>query len=189
MDVCGKWFDIYANKKTGKVHYSSGDLKFSDNQIQNVFSVLMADMLISVPDTSSPYGVLYLAFGRGSETWDLYPPDQDYAQTTLEDEFYRISVMNDVRYTGQTSSEYDTLFYYIDPDTYAESGSVTNAIEAKIFVPEGVADGIHREFALFGDDATATQDSGTMINWVVHPQFDKTGYELTRTVRLIFYER
>ena len=183
MNISGKWLDCWRNDSIDKTVYSNGDFEFSDNQIQNSFSVMLATLLIELPD-SSTNGILYLAFGRGDEAWDYFTPDQSHAQTTLTDEFYRVSVMDTVR----TASIYNetSLFYYIDPDTHEVSGTPTNAIEAKIFVAKGIADGIHREFGLFGINATSTKDSGHMINWVIVPAFDKTGYELTRTVRLIF---
>lgn len=185
MEVCGKWFDIWANKSTGQIHYSKGDMSFSDNQIQNAFSTIMAQQLISIYDAPS---VLYLAFGHGDTAWDYFSYDQSYEQTTLVDEFYRVPIFREVRYTGQTSTHTESLFYYVDSD-YEESETATTAIEAKIYIPEGIADGIYREFAMFGEDATEVVDSGTIVNWVVHPMFDKTGYELTRTIRLIFRQR
>ena len=192
MNVVGKWKDRWLDVETGGTDTTEGDFLWepkvwNPNQIQNDCGVLLA-LLCKQDKNESNYGISYMACGSGEAGWDGTPPTQSYAQTTLTTEFYRQATWY---YTGGEIPYFTNFFDYIDPITFAPSGSPTRAIEGELIVEAGDATGIHREFGLFGGNiATSSPDTGYMINWVVITAHNKTvGEELTRTIRLFLTEQ
>jgi len=157
----GEWRDTYTFEDG-----SSYTTEWRPNQAQNSSATLSAILFGSVVQSSSSAygGIQYLALGGGDSNWDLSPPtqnDKPYSATTLVNEIDRIQVAN------------GTNVAYLDPVTEAVSVTPTRVLQVNILIPFDRGIGDLREFALFGGDATSTQDSGYMINWVTHSVISK----------------
>lgn len=152
------------------------DTGWHSNQLQDTNATLLAmlfrELLQGSPAVDA--GPQYLAIGRGLSSWDLSPPTLSRSDTTLEDEFFR----KEIQAADIT---------YIDPVTKAPSGSPTRAVEIEVTMTTSEANDTWREFGFFGGNATATLDSGYMINWVSHSRIDKDNtMTVIRTCRFIF---
>lgn len=172
VEIHGEWQDTirYVDGTTKVV---KGPIK--PNQIQNPFS----DMLTALCKGEAGFSRIgYLAVGEGLVSWDSSTPPQPYAQTTLEDEYFRKAIP-----AG------DIIF--IDPLTNLPTGGTPSSkIEISSLITTTEAVGTMREFGLFGGEATATFDSGQMVNWIIHDRIDKdTSFEIERIVRLEFATR
>jgi len=147
-----------------------GELVYEYNKhniIVNSASILIARLL---KDNSEPQnGISYLAVGRGNSNWDLFdPPAPTTSQTRLENEFYRKAV------------DYST---FVHPETGEPTTVYTNIVDYSVTFGESEAVGPIVEMSLFGGDATAEINSGTMVNWRTFPVINKTS---TMTVTVIF---
>ena len=173
FQMVGEWRDVFKDAETGEVIHDSGWVK---NQVQDTNATLLA-MLYRELIQASPAvdkGPTWLAIGHGLPAWDSTPPTLDQTDTTLEDEFYRQEIQpSDVG--------------YIDPITKVASGTPTRAIEIVMTIAAPDAIGTWREFGFFGGDASATLDSGYMVNWIDHSRIDKdASMVVERTVRFTF---
>lgn len=145
------------------VDYSHGNI------IVNSASVLIARLLKDNTEPSA--GISYLAVGTGDVNWSLQdPPAPTTSATTLTGELERKAI-----------SVNDTSF--IDPDTGDPVTTATNIVDYSVTFSEAEAVGALVEMGLFGGDATAALDSGTMINWRTFPVINKTN---SMTLTIIF---
>lgn len=96
--------------------------------------------------------IAWMAFGRGRPEWDAASPPADLARRALDDEVVRLPL--DVR--GRL--RFDVA---------------TRTIRAQVTLGPGQATGQLREVGLFAGRASARQDSGVMINHLVHDVVDK----------------
>jgi hypothetical protein len=137
------------------------------NIIVNTASILIARLL---KDSSEPQnGISFLAIGSGSGEWDLFdPPAPTTSKTFLENEFYRKSI---------------DVSTFVHPETGEPTNAYTNIVDYAVTFGEGEAVGPIVEMGLFGGDATAEINSGTMINWRTFPVINKTS---TMSVTVIF---
>lgn len=137
------------------------------NIIVNTASILIARLL---KDNSEPTnGISYLAIGSGSGEWDLFdPPAPTTSKTYLENEFYRKSI---------------DVSTFVHPETGEPTNAYTNIVDYAVTFGEGEAVGPIVEMGLFGGDATAELQSGTLINWRTFPVINKTS---TMSVTVIF---
>lgn len=137
------------------------------NIIVNTASILIARLL---KDSSEPQnGISYLAVGSGSGEWDLFdPPAPTTSKTFLENEFYRKSI---------------DVSTFVHPETGEPTNAYTNIVDYAVTFGEGEGVGPIVEMGLFGGDATAEINSGTMINWRTFPVINKTS---TMSVTVIF---
>jgi hypothetical protein len=130
--------------------------------------------LVGLSHTSNP---LYMALGQGATSWDSSPPAKPYSNTQLTGECYREVILS-----SQIS--------FRDPSTFALDSLVTptNVMEFDFTIDTSEANGnALREFGLFGGNATATINSGYMINWITHSRIDKdSSISIQRTVRFTF---
>lgn len=119
-------------------------------------------------------GIGYWAVGSGLTSWsNSTPPAPATTDTKLTTETYRKAI---------TASD----MVFLDTNN-VETATVTNKIQIKVTFLEAEANGELREFALFGGNATATLNSGVMINRKTHGLIYKTsGTKLERTIRLVF---
>lgn len=141
--------------------YEDGDLVYSwskSNVIVNTASVLVARLL---KDSAEPVGgITYLAVGTGDPGWNLQdPPAPTTNQVQLESELLRIPV---------TSST------YINPEDGSESTTATNIVDYAFNFQESDAVGPLVEMGLYGGDASAGKDSGTLVNYRTFPVLNKT---------------
>lgn len=153
----------YDMAKDGKLVYQYRH----SNIIVNTASILIARLL---KDSSEPQnGISFLAIGSGSGEWDLFdPPAPTTSKTFLENEFYRKSI---------------DVSTFVHPETGEPTNAYTNIVDYAVTFGEGEAVGPIVEMGLFGGDATAEINSGTMINWRTFPVINKTS---TMSVTVIF---
>jgi hypothetical protein len=115
-------------------------------------------------------GILYWAVGAGDPGWDTSTATPSPGADRLHLESARIAVDSE-------------NIAYLNPDG-SVSATPTSCIEigAVFGWPE---DRQLREFGLFGGDASEAANSGTLINYVIHPRIDLNGgANLTRRIRL-----
>jgi hypothetical protein len=139
----------------------------SPNVIVNTASILIARLL---KDNSEPTnGISSLAIGSGNAGWDLFdPPAPTTSQTVLENEFYRKEI---------------DLTTFVHPETGEPTTVPTNIVDYSVTFGESEAVGPIVEMGLFGGEATAQINTGTMINWRTFPVINKTS---TMTLTIIF---
>ena len=159
MQITGYYKDEF-NSPVGK---QTSPEQWVPNKIVNDCNVLLAALMKNHPNFD---GVLL--------EWDNNRPDASEQTTQLVDEIARFQVNQDqVRFVGGDG---------IVP---------TNAIEITVDIPGSalISQGFQylREFGLFGGDATSADNSGYMIDYVIHPRIDLTPSDtINRQVRLIF---
>lgn len=137
------------------------------NIIVNTASILIARLL---KDSNEPTaGISFLGVGSGNDGWDPFdPPAPTTSQTLLENEFYRKSI--------STST-------FVDPQTAEPTTVPTNIVDYATTFSEAEAVGPIMELALFGGEASATTNTGTMLNWRTFPVINKTN---AMTLTIIF---
>lgn len=137
------------------------------NIIVNVCSILISRLL---KDSSEPQaGISYLAVGSGNASWDMFdPPAPTTSQTLLENEYYRKQI---------------DMSTFVNPNTGEPTTTKTNIVDYVVTFGEAEAVGPMVELSLFGGDATAERNTGTMINWRTIPVISKTA---TMTLTVIF---
>jgi len=171
--IRGRWRDTF--------HHADGTIEqgdWSPNQIQNAAAIVAASLFCrfsELPAGSGWGGILYMGIGSGLTAWDTTAPTQDPADVSLTTEYFRKAI-----------AAADMSF----SDGAGNAVTVpTRFILITITLTTAEANGSLREFGLYGGDATATLDSGQIINWVVHPRIDKDAtVTITRTVEIEFLE-
>lgn len=119
-------------------------------------------------------GIKYWAVGSGSASWNNASlPNPSVTDTKLMAETFRKAI---------TPSDITFL-----DDADKPTQNVTNKIQISITFTENEANGELREFGLYGGNASATKDSGLMINRKIHPLIYKTsGMIVERVIRIVF---
>lgn len=120
-------------------------------------------------------GILYLALGEGEAEWDGSVQEPDPSAARLAHECYRQFVepreMEYVAENGVTTEDRICITVSFDGSRLAPSKGYQRL----------------REFGLFGGDAGPKADSGTLVNYVIHPRIDLTPrMTLVREVELHF---
>ena len=118
-------------------------------------------------------GISFCAVGEGDSAWDASPPQPDVATTHLHREIARVSVgLTDMTYVDAAGRPARTW---------------THRLELTVVIPATQNARRIREFGLVGGDATATSNTGRLINYAVHPVIElRANQKLTRTIRLNF---
>lgn len=129
---------------------------------------LLAGLLKNDP---ALHGILFLAVGAGDPAWDDTHTPASPVAARLQNEIVRQPVMaENIQYLG-------------DNDEPVSQPTTRIEITASFIWPDGPQ--TLREFGLFGGNATDTQDSGYLVNYVIHPRLHlETGATLTRRLRL-----
>lgn len=123
----------------------------------------------------SGYGRLgYWAIGSGSDGWDNVNPTPAQPTDT--------GCVNEI---GRKAIELSNI-KFIDSRN-AETESVTNRIQITVTFTESECNGIWREFAIYGGNATSTRGSGIAINHKNHGIMVKTSnMVIERQIRFTF---
>lgn len=119
-------------------------------------------------------GLGYWAIGSGSDGWDLQnPPSASPTDTGCINEIGRKAIT-------------PTNIKFIDAEN-RETGSVTNRLQITVTFTENECNGVWREFAIFGGNATSTLKSGIAINHKNHATMVKTNSMVVeRQIRFTF---
>lgn len=115
-------------------------------------------------------GIQYWAVGSGAPTWDSSIPTPELDASRLTTEIGRVPIsVNEIKFLNSNFDEVSTP---------------TNIIEIKHTFSENDCNGIWREFAIFGGNATAEANSGIMLNKRHHAVITKTNeMVIERTMR------
>jgi hypothetical protein len=170
--IIGRWFDTI-HRKDGSVEAGEqGMFEWGFNQIQDVFSTLLAALCKGEAGYSR---ISYMGIGSGLVGWDTTAPTKSLQATSLTTEFFRKAV-----------APADMIF--IDPTTDLDTGGTPSPkMEITVTLDYADAIGALREFGLFGGTATTSLNSGQMVNWISHGRIDKDGsMQIVRKVRLEF---
>lgn len=170
LQIKGEWWDeVYKqDPETGQLVLDYVT-EVRTNTKMDAVAVLMAALMANDPTQG---GILYHAQGRGDAGWGAVPPAVNTADTTLFDEAYR---------------KVPDSIVFLDPSDVVVPGP-TNVIRIRtVYGLAELAGETLREQALFGGDATATTDSGIIINTIRHDGIFKSGaVQLARNVKLTF---
>lgn len=165
----GEWWDEYWTVAPDGSLRCDHVTPVRRNTKMNASATLFAALAANDPGQS---GILKHAQGRGDVGWGGTPPAVNPADTTLFDEIDRKTP--------------DSIVY-LDLFDVVVAGP-TNIIRVR--TTYGLADLAGedlREQALFGGTATATIDSGIIINVIRHaPLFKSGAVQLVRNVKLTF---
>lgn len=118
-------------------------------------------LVMALAKGESGYGrISYWAVGSGNSSWDSNTPDPEINATRLTAEIGRVAI---------AASEIKFL-----TAEHNESSSPTNIIQIKHMFGPSDCNGKWREFGLFGGNASATINSGFMVNKRHHGVITKT---------------
>jgi hypothetical protein len=154
-----------------KVNFRGQEAYKVTNIVTLSASTLLARLM---KDPSEPAGgVTYFALGTGAPSWDKFsPPLPTDVQEALETEIERVS---------------PTATKFIDPGSGLETIVATNIVDFDFDFSEAQAVGFLCEAGLFGGDATASLNSGTLITYKTFPVISKTAsMQIAFTYRLTF---
>lgn len=115
-------------------------------------------------------GIGYWAVGSGASSWDTNLPDPEINATVLTSEIGRVKI---------AASEIS----FLDAN-YNVSANPTNILQIKHTFGANDCNGVWREFGIFGGQASATANTGLMINKKHHKVITKTSdMTIERTMR------
>lgn len=150
-------------KVTGDVRDT---IKYPDGRVEVVESHnLVVDgvfnLITSLLANKGGYtGISYWAVGQGASSWDTSTPNPTVSETKLVAEVGRKQInSSDVTWVNESDEV---------------SSTPTNKLRVRCTFGPNECTGSWREFAIFGGNATATKDSGIMINHKNHPIMTKS---------------
>lgn len=118
-------------------------------------------------------GIGYWAVGSGASSWDTNLPDPEINATVLTAEIGRVKIQ-------------PSEITFLDAN-YNVSANPTNILQIKHTFGINDCNGIWREFGIFGGQASATANTGLMINKKHHKIITKTSdMTIERTMRFTF---
>lgn len=133
------------------------DERHGYNLVVNSFLWLVMCLLKGQEDFK---GIQYWAIGSGIDSWDSDIPAPELSATRLTHEIGRQPITKD-----------EITFLNSD---YSETEVPTNIIQIRHLFTENDCNGVWREFGLFGGNATASPNSGIMVNKRHHAILTKT---------------
>lgn len=105
-------------------------------------------------------GIQYWAIGSGASSWDSVTPTPEIGATRLTSEIGRVPISaNNIKFLNSNFEEVSTP---------------TNIIQISHTFGADDCNGVWREFAIFGGNATSALNSGIMINKRHHSIITKT---------------
>lgn len=131
--------------------------RVGQNLVVNSFLNLVMCLL---KQQSGYSGIQYWAVGSGAEAWDSSMPTPEISATRLTAEIGRVAI---------TSDELKFL-----DSNFNVSSAPTNILQISHTFGSTDCNGIWREFGIFGGNATASLNSGIMINKRHHAILTKT---------------
>lgn len=157
----GEVIDKYIHKD-GTVEVFEGH-----NIIVDKIFTLMACLLKSPSSASA----LYWANGIGDASWDATPYEENSGVSSLVNEIFRKQISaSDISFITEAG---------------VVTAGLTNRLQITTLFNYAESNGDLREFALFGYNASATANSGIMINHKVHGRRSKDSeIQLERIIKL-----
>lgn len=150
--------------------YKNGVLieeRVGHNLIVNSFLKLAMALLKGQSEFS---GIGYWAVGSGASSWDTNLPDPEINATVLTAEIGRVKIQ-------------PSEITFLDAN-YNPSANPTNILQIKHTFGTNDCNGVWREFGIFGGQASATANTGLMINKKHHKIITKTSdMTIERTMR------
>ena len=142
-----------------RIHYADGHIeeRVGHNLVVNNFLNLVMSLL---KQQSGYKGIQYWAVGSGASSWDGSMPNPDISSTKLTAELGRVAIG-----TGEIK--------FLNSD-YNEVSTPTNILQISHTFGPSDCNGVWREFGIFGGNASATANSGIMINKRHHAVITKT---------------
>jgi hypothetical protein len=161
---------IYRDQVRDSHGQLTSDSGWLSNTIVDTAWPLFASLLKNQPRLS---GIRFWAVGAGDSEWDYNRVATDPKASRLYKETQRLRISREqIIYLGEDG---------------AEAPNPTSRIEIRADFGWPGQDQILREFGLFGGNASKVENSGYLINYVIHPRIDlKAGATLTRHLRLSF---
>lgn len=155
------------------IYYADGSVEVTEWN-RNLIVTGINNLIAALFKGQSGYsGIGYWAIGSGQASWDTSLQNPTASGTKLVTEFARKAIPASA-ITFLTSS--DTV-----------SSTVTNRLQITLTFEESEANGSWREFGIFGGNATATKDSGIMINHKTHSIIPKSNsMRIERQIRFTF---
>lgn len=149
------------------------DRGFCSNRIVQSCDYLVASLMKNLSQLS---GITFLAVGEGDKDWDGRTVTPSVQDSRLKKEIARYRISDVICFIDTTETE------SVIPTSKLK---ISIEIKPEHFKPAALTQ--LREFALFGGDADLNENSGYMINHVIHPRIDITAeVTLTRTIILSF---
>lgn len=142
-----------------RIHYADGHVeeRVGHNLVVNTFLNLVMCLL---KQQTGYKGIQYWAVGSGATSWDTSLPNPEITASRLTAELGRKAIAtSDIQFLD---SNYDV------------SATPTNIIQISCTFGPTECNGVWREFGIFGGNATATANSGVMINKRHHAVITKT---------------
>ncbi len=168
----GKFYDeIYKKDEAGNI-YLDETTKIDENTITVPVVKLLAGLLANDPSFAG--GILYHVMGEGDIAWDTAFVEADSGEENMTNELVRLPP--------------DSIVYLDENDNIVTE--ITNRLRIKTtldFLTPATANGKYiREQGLSGGDATATADTGKLIDKINHERRWKD--ETIRIIRYIILE-
>lgn len=154
------------------------DTGWKHNKIVKGITLLMAGLFANEASYSGQ-GILFHAQGEGDPAWDaLNPvPEADWLDTTLEAEYFR-KAPDSIVYLDDSNNPVGYITGRILVTTTLDFGEANGPMGTGIYI---------REHGLFGGDATATLNSGKMIDAIRHKaRWKDVTVKLIRYIRFVF---
>lgn len=158
---------------TDTIYHADGrvEVRESQNCIINDIGKLIACLF---KGQSGYSGLTYWAIGSGADTWDNVNPTPAQPTDT--------KCVNEIGRKAIPAS----AIKFIDSSN-SETSAVTNRIQITLTFTESECNGVWREFAIFGGNATSTKNSGIAINHKNHGIMVKTSSMVVeRQIRFTF---
>ena len=158
---------------TDTIYHADGRVEVleSRNTIINDIGKLIACLF---KGQSGYSGLTYWAIGSGADSWDnVNPTPATPSDTGCVNEIGRKAIP-------------PSAIKFID-SANAETNTVTNRLQITLTFTENECNGVWREFAIYGGNATATKGSGIAINHKNHGIMVKTNtMVIERQIRFTF---
>lgn len=163
----------FIGEVTDTIHHADGRVEVKEyrNTIVNSIGKLISCLFKAQAGYS---GIQYWAVGSGSDGWDNVNPP--VAQVT------DVGCTNEIGRKAIPSSN----IVFLDNNN-SVSQTPTNRIQITLTFGENDCNGVWREFAIFGGNATTTPNSGIAINHKTHAIMVKTNTMVVeRQIRFTF---
>lgn len=162
----------FKGEYTDTITYADGRVEVLEdhNMIVSDINKLIASLLKRHPGHT---GLTYWAIGSGQDSWDTNPQSATAEDKRLTTEYFRKAIqLSDIKFINDEGN----------PVT-----EVTNRIAITLTFATSEANGKWREFSIFGGDATASINTGLMINHKVHKILTKDDtMTIERQIRFTF---